>query len=108
MEVRAKGTRRRPCWEERSDRERTALGRGQQSSRTCRQQNKTYFNQTRLDWIRLKILQTCLSEELFDQKLGPTMMKVPVLCRVTDVGAVDRQRQCLCLVDPTMHRQADR
>src|SRR6218665_317183 len=33
VEVRAKGTRRRPCWDERSDRELIALRGGQQSSR---------------------------------------------------------------------------
>src|SRR6218665_3272826 len=31
MEVRVKGTRRRPCWDEWSDRELVALSRGQQS-----------------------------------------------------------------------------
>src|SRR6218665_3277877 len=36
VEVRAKWTRRRPCWDERSDRELIALRGGQQSSRTCR------------------------------------------------------------------------
>src|SRR6218665_3179040 len=33
VEVRAKGTRMRPCWDERSDRELIALRGGQQSSR---------------------------------------------------------------------------
>ena len=33
VEVRANGTRRRPCWDERSDRELITLSRGQQSSR---------------------------------------------------------------------------
>src|SRR6218665_1832836 len=44
VEVRAKGTRRRPCWDDRSDRELIALRGGQQSSRRymyivhCRQE----------------------------------------------------------------------
>ena len=47
-----------------------------------------------------------LSEELLDEPFSPAVMKVPRLRRMTDVGAVDDQRQRLRLVNAA-HAAAD-